>query len=90
MVGLSNFVDKHLSEQQTRDLLTKIKEKNLLGPNQAETTILLLANLYMRLEEDRVGLNYVMQAAHLLYQTGQKKKAVEYYDYVIGHFSLKE
>jgi transcriptional regulator with GAF, ATPase, and Fis domain len=89
MVGLSNFVDKHLSEQQTRDLLTKIKEKNLLGPNQAETTILPLANLYMRLEEDRVGLNYVMQAAHLLYQTGHKKKAVEYYDYVIGHFSEK-
>ena len=80
------FIETHLSMHEAKAILKRTIEISSKNKDQSEKAILLLAGLSMSLEEGK-DLDWVRKAADILLKSGQKEKAILYYDYIIRHFS---
>jgi transcriptional regulator with GAF, ATPase, and Fis domain/tetratricopeptide (TPR) repeat protein len=73
----------------TRDIntLRKIIDFYLQTLHEGNDKTLLLAKLYTNLGHTEEGLTYVGRAADILYRSGEKKKALTYYEYILAYFT---
>ncbi len=72
---------------KTPDTIRKIINFYFRSPDQGEETIVVLADLYLKLGDVAEGLPYIKKAADILYQSGQRERAIVYYDHIIQSFS---
>ena len=85
--GIKKFAENCFSQTQPLEAEKKLIDFYRQSPDESENKILILAKLYQKTGDTGDGLNYIKNAADLLYGMRQKHKALTYYDYLIDHFT---
>jgi transcriptional regulator with GAF, ATPase, and Fis domain len=86
-VDLVNYVKKYVPSERLEKPLRRIIDYYKTTLNDGNERILILAELFRQLGDKGEGLDYVKSAANLLHSSGQKDKAMIYYDYLLKNIT---
>jgi tetratricopeptide (TPR) repeat protein len=84
---LASFMQKEMPGEKTQEAMKKIIEFYTQSLHEGEEKTLALGELYRKGEDVGEGLAFIRNAADILFNTGQKEKALAYYDYLVNYFA---
>ena len=76
-----------LDSKETSDVSERAIQHYVSSLPEGEQKSLLLGEMYLKMGKGLKGSAYIKQAADILYNSGQREKAVSYYDYLLKHYS---
>jgi transcriptional regulator with GAF, ATPase, and Fis domain/tetratricopeptide (TPR) repeat protein len=91
-IKAGGFADSALrltGDDERRNILTKIADYYSNHHDDCDEKTLALAQLYYQLGDPEGGTRHIKDAAHILYRSDQKEKAVAYHDYLLKDFYKK-
>ncbi len=88
--GLPEFAREHLPGEETGEALRKLVGYYKGQETKTEEALLALSRLYLELGDIGAGLEYIKQAADILYRSGQREKAVVNYDNILQYYGKNQ
>lgn len=85
-IKLMELIKKSVSEEETKQVLRKIIDFYTHSSSKDDKSSLVLAPLFLELQDISEGSTLIRQAADQLNKLGQPQKAVRYYDALLQYF----
>lgn len=82
--GLLRLTEQSLSDEGAREATKRIIGYYAASPEESEERTLILAKLYLGIKDSLDGVNHLWKAAEILYRSGEKEKAIRYFDHLIS------
>ncbi len=82
--GLLRLTEQQSSVQDTQAATRRIIDFYAASPEESEERTLILAKLYLSTKDSLDGVNHLWKAAEILYRSGEKEKAIQYFDHLIS------
>jgi transcriptional regulator with GAF, ATPase, and Fis domain len=83
-------VQKVMAEKDTERAIRTLIEYYGRSLDEGRERSLMLADLYQKLGNTEEGLHHIKGGADILFQSGEKEKAMVYYDLILKYFENKE
>jgi formate hydrogenlyase transcriptional activator len=83
---LMELTKKGVSEEETKRVLKKIIDFYMVSPGKNDGSSLILAPLFLELQEIGEGITHIRQAADQLNKRGQVQQAAGYYEALLRYF----
>ncbi len=81
--SITDLLRSHTGEERTKEAIRRLIGHYVKSAAQGNETTLILAELYQNFPDSREGLEITKKAADIMRDSGQKAKAVVYYDRIV-------
>lgn len=87
---LAGLIEDETSDEKTRNAIKRVIDFYTSSSEDSDEKTLILAGLYRKLADRMDGLDHIKKSAEILYRSGDREKAIAYYDYLLECFTERD
>ena len=87
---IKNYLSGSIQTKERKEITKKLIQYFLYSLDEGNEKIFIMADLYLKLGDTAEGLSFLKTAGDILYRSGDREKALTYYENILAYFKDRE